>query len=196
MGRAARFSICFSGEHKTHEIRLAHTRSGDHGTTSRELMPHPTRLNILFFLPDQHRADWLWTNPGLPLHTPNLQALAAMGVTFTRAYTPSPLCAPARACLASGMDYARCRTPDNRHNYPLDLPTYYQALRDAEYRVAGVGKFDLHKDVSDPARMDWRLDGSRLLEEWGFTKGIDEEVNLAPAHADLVQRMSQLLTGQ
>jgi len=132
-------------------------------------------LNILFLFPDQHRPDWLGDNPDLPLRTPNLDRLMAEGTTLTRAYTPSPVCAPARACLASGMDHDRCRVPNNNFDYPLDLPTYYQSLRDAGYRVAGVGKFDLHKDTSDPSKLDWGLDGSRLLKEWGFTEGIDNE---------------------
>ena len=132
--------------------------------------------NILFFMPDQHRPDWLGCNPALPLRTPNLDRLCESGVRFTNAYTPSPLCAPARACLASGLDYERCRVPSNRENYPLDVPTYYQGLRDAGYRVCGVGKFDLHKDLGrPPAELSWGLDGSRLLEEWGFTEGIDNE---------------------
>lgn len=135
-------------------------------------MPRP---NILFFFPDQHRPDWLGMTSGLPLRTPNIDRLAAEGIHFTNAITPSPLCAPARACLASGRQYDDCRVPDNGVDYPLDLPTYYQRLRDAGYRVAGVGKFDLHKDVSDPTRLDWHLDGSRLLTEWGFTEGIDNE---------------------
>jgi len=132
--------------------------------------------NILFFLPDQHRPDWLGVNPALPLKTPNLDRLCAAGVRFTRAFTPSPLCAPARACLASGLDYEHCRVPGNRENYPPDLPTYYQRLRDAGYRVCGVGKFDLHKDLARPhAELDWHLDGSRSLRDWGFTEGIDNE---------------------
>jgi len=132
--------------------------------------------NILFFLPDQHRPDWLGANPDLPLRTPNIDRLCERGVRFTNAFTPSPLCAPARACLASGLDYDNCRVPSNRENYPLDLPTYYQRLRDAGYRVAGVGKFDLHKDLaSGAANLDWGLDGSRLLKDWGFTEGIDNE---------------------
>ena len=129
--------------------------------------------NFLFFLPDQHRPDWLGVNKALPLRTPNLDALAARGVRFTRAYTPSPLCAPARACLASGRAYGACRVFGNRQDYPLDLPTYYQRLRDGGCRVAGVGKFDLHKDLTKP--LFWGLDGSRLLSEWGFTEGIDNE---------------------
>ena len=128
------------------------------------------RPNILFLLPDQHRFDWLGTNPVLPLRTPNLDRLGAQGVRFARAITPSPLCAPARACLAAGREYDRCGVPNNKFDYPLSQPTYYQALRDAGYRVAGVGKFDLHK-----ATLDWGLDGSRLIREWGFTEGIDNE---------------------
>lgn len=135
--------------------------------------------NILFFLPDQHRPDWLGVHTRLPLRTVNLDRLGATGVRFEQAFTPSPLCAPARACLASGLDYERCRVPNNKADYPLDLPTYYQRLRDAGYRVGGVGKFDLHKGLANSAAdLDWGIDGSRLLEEWGFTEGIDNEGKL------------------
>jgi arylsulfatase A-like enzyme len=133
------------------------------------------RPNFLFLFPDQHRPDWLGSNPDLPLRTPNLDRLARRGVRFRNAYCDSPLCAPSRAALASGRCYDRCRVPNNHTDYPLDLPTYYQALRDAGYRVCGVGKFDLHKDTSDSSKLDWRLDGSRGLKEWGFTEGIDNE---------------------
>jgi arylsulfatase len=139
--------------------------------------PEIERPNFLFFLPDQHRPDWVpWEAPGappLPLRMPHLAGIAGRGVSFTRAVCPSPLCAPSRACLASGREYDRCGVPDNGADYPLDQPTYYRALRDAGYRVAGVGKLDLHK-----ATLDWGLDGSRLLREWGFTEGIDNEGKL------------------
>ena len=135
--------------------------------------PVPDRPNLLVLLPDQHRFDFLGTQSTLPLRTPNLDALAREGVLFANTTTPSPLCAPARACLASGRDYRRCGVPDNDYDYPLEQPTYYAALRDAGYHVAGVGKFDLHKRT-----LDWGLDGSRLLEEWGFSAGIDNEGKL------------------
>lgn len=135
------------------------------------------RPNLLLLLPDQHRADWL-AGGGLPLRTPVLERLAAQGVSLRRAYCTSPLCAPSRASLASGRHYAHCGVPGNGRDYPLQQPTFYQALRAAGYRVAGVGKFDLHKDISDPATLWWELDGSRLLSEWGFTDGIDSEGKL------------------
>ena len=135
------------------------------------------RPNLLLLIPDQHRADWV-AGGGLPLRTAALQGLAERGVCFERAYCTSPLCAPSRASLASGRHFAHCGVHDNSRNYPLDQPTFYQALRGAGYRVAGVGKFDLHKDTSDPANAWWGLDGSRLLAEWGFTDGIDSEGKL------------------
>ena len=133
-------------------------------------MPPTALPNVLFFLSDQHRHDWLGSNPALPLRTPNLDALAARGVRFTNALCPAPLCAPSRACLASGRDYVRCGVPDHSVDYPLEQPTYYGALRDGGYHVAGVGKFDLHK--STPY---WGTDGSHLISAWGFSEGIDNE---------------------
>lgn len=136
------------------------------------------RPNILFFFPDQHRFDWLGTTPDLPVHTPNLNALAARGVRFTQVLTPSPLCAPARACLAAGKEYPRCRVADNKVDYPLDQPTFYASLRDVGYHVAGCGKFDLHK-----ASYIWGLDGKNCLAEWGFSDGIDNEGKLDAVHS-------------
>src|SRR5919108_1032811 len=147
------------------------------GLTAAAARSRGERPNVLFFLPDQHRPDWVpWPVPGwpeVPVRMPNLAGIATRGVRLTRALCPSPLCAPSRACLASGREYDRCGVPNNHVDYPLDQPTYYQALRAAGYRVAGVGKFDLHK-----ATLDWGLDGGHLLPEWGFTEGIDNEGKL------------------
>lgn len=130
-------------------------------------MPQP---NILFFFPDQHRFDFVGFNPNIPVRTPHLDNLAQRGVTFTNAIVPSAVCAPSRACMASGKRYHRCGVPGNGFDYPLDQHTQYQALRTAGYRVGGVGKFDLSKNT-----LEWGLDGKRLIDEWGFTDGIDNE---------------------
>jgi choline-sulfatase len=127
-----------------------------------------TRPNILFFFPDQHRFDWLGMNPRVPVPTPNIERLAAAGVSFSNALCPSPVCAPSRACLASGVEYDRCRVPSNGFDFPLDGPTYYRALRDSGYRVLGCGKLDLHK-----ASHTWGLDGRGSFREWGFSDAVD-----------------------
>ena len=128
------------------------------------------RPNILFLFPDQHRHDWVGWNPDLPVRTPNLDRLAERGVTFNRMICNSPLCAPSRATLALGVNYRRCGVIDNLDDTPLDRPMVYQHLRDAGYRVAAVGKVDLHKGT-----YEWKVDGSSWLDKWGFTEGIDNE---------------------
>jgi arylsulfatase A-like enzyme len=130
---------------------------------------HTVQPNILLFFPDQFRFDWVTGySDNIPVRTPNLSQLAREGVWFRRAIVPSPLCAPSRACLASGKVYERCGVPSNQADYPLTERTVYSLLRDHGYYVAGCGKFDLHKKTED-----WGLDGTRLLEQWGFSNGID-----------------------
>ena len=126
--------------------------------------------NILFLFPDQHRWDWLGCHGDLDLHTPNLDALAAGGTRFTRCYTPSPVCSPARACLATGRRYTRHTVVNNAQNTPVELPNYYRIIQEQGYQVSGVGKFDLHK----PDR-NWGTDGKNMLSEYGFTSGCDNE---------------------
>lgn len=128
------------------------------------------RPNFLLLISDQHRPDWLTINSDIPVRNPNIEKLAAQGVNFTQAVCPSPTCAPSRACLASGKSYHHCGVPSNSVNYPLDQPTFYGLLRDSGYHVAGVGKFDLHKP-----EFVWGLEGTHLLEEWGFSEGVDSE---------------------
>lgn len=139
-----------------------------------------TRKNILFLFPDQHRGDWLpydrdvFDSMGcadIPLNMPNLRGLMERGAVFTRAATNSPLCVPARACLASGLHYHNCGMYNNDYCYPLGLKTFYSALKDKGYGVGGVGKFDIHKPI-----MYWGRDGwIDQLAELGFTRGIDSE---------------------
>jgi len=136
------------------------------------------KLNILFLFPDQHRGDWLPYNKktlekmgitSLPLRMPNVRKMMDSGFTFTKTVSSSPVCAPARACLASGLRYDKCRVPDNNVDYPLDQRTFYSVLKENGYSVGGVGKFDLHK----PTRW-WGLDGwIDSLGKLGFTHAVD-----------------------
>lgn len=126
------------------------------------------RPNILLVVPDQQRPDWLGVLGHIPVRTPNVDALAARGVRFTNAVCASPLCAPSRACLASGKEYDRCGVPGNNVDFSVEQTSYYRLLRESGYHVMGCGKFDLHK-----ATEDWRPNGTRLLSEWGFSEGID-----------------------
>ena len=128
----------------------------------------PKQPNFLFLLPDQWRPDWLPGNPKIPINLPHIQALAARGMRFHKVLCASPLCAPSRACLATGREYKNANVASNQFDFPLDQKTYYQSLQKAGYHTMACGKVDLHKKT-----LDWGLDGQRLLKEWGFSAGID-----------------------
>ena len=126
------------------------------------------RPNLLYLLPDQWRFDWLSGNPELPIHTPNIDALASRGIRFTKASVASPLCAPSRACLATAAEYDLCGVGSNSNDFPTRRDTYYKRLQAAGYWVAGCGKLDLAKRENNQG-----VDGRRHMEEWGLTAMIN-----------------------
>ncbi|MBP1964968.1 sulfatase family protein [Paenibacillus aceris] len=105
--------------------------------------------NILMIMVDQFRADWLSCAGTSFVHTPNIDRIAQRGIRFEKASCNSPVCGPSRCSLAAGMYPHRLGNLENFVNYPAEQPTYYQALRQAGYRVAIVGKSDLHKGDHD-----------------------------------------------
>ena len=58
--------------------------------------------NILFIMCDQLRADYLGCEGHPHLETPHINALAARGVRFSRAYCQSPVCGPSRMSFYTG----------------------------------------------------------------------------------------------
>ena len=52
--------------------------------------------NILLITTDQQRADTIAALGNPTIQTPTLDRLVQEGTAFTRCYTPSPVCVPAR----------------------------------------------------------------------------------------------------
>ena len=103
-------------------------------------------VNILLIHSDQHRYDCLSVNGHGLIRTPHLDGLAASGVNFTHAFTPNPVCSPARACLQTGAwaTTHKCVTiPQTEAFQRADpsLPVMTQLLADAGYLVGHVGRF-------------------------------------------------------
>lgn len=82
------------------------------------------------------------------MRTPNLDALAARGTRFDRAYTPCPICVPARAALATGRHVFQTRAWDNAHPYHGEIPSWGHRLLDAGHEVVSIGKLH-YRDSSD-----------------------------------------------
>lgn len=66
------------------------------------------KRNVLIIMADQFRWDAMRCAGADFLDTPNLDRLAGEGVRFTNAFTPNPICVPARATLTTGNYPYKC----------------------------------------------------------------------------------------
>ncbi len=118
--------------------------------------------------------------------TPNLERLAKRGMTFSRAYSASPLCSPTRSALLTGQSPARTGiTTPNCHmpqvvlqattgkkappdqkaiqpDPPTRLKTEYrtlaETLKDAGYATAHLGKWHLGPEPYSPLQQGFDFD--------------------------------------
>ena len=92
--------------------------------------------HILLITCDELRKDALSCYGNRVIHTPNLDALAAAGTRFERAYSNSPWCLPSRCSLVTGLYPHNNGSYSNFRDIPLDaeLPNIYNLLRGAGYQ--------------------------------------------------------------
>lgn len=103
--------------------------------------------NVLLILSDEHARGALGCYGNRQVHTPNLDKLAGRGTRFERAYTPSPVCVPARAAIATGRYVHEHGFWSNAQPYDGSVRSWGHRLVSAGHRVVSVGK--LHYRSSD-----------------------------------------------
>jgi len=152
------------------------------GALSSEVRP-----NIIFILAD----DLGWSDTTLfgatkLYQTPNVERLAKRGVTFTQAYSASPLCSPTRSAILTGLSPARtgitlphCHdpevllqamagkkaAPDQKLIQPLtvtrlktDYHTLSKSLKAAGYATGHFGKWHLGQEPYSPLQQGFDVD--------------------------------------
>lgn len=110
---------------------------------------HSGPPNILFFMPDQLRADFVGCYGASFAKTPNIDRLAERGLRFERCLSPNPICVPARASLLTGtsslengilVNDAWLR-PDRSQ---CGIESWPEKLAAAGYRTYSVGKMHFY----------------------------------------------------
>ena len=162
--------------------------------------------NILVLHCDQLRYDALGCtgHPGDP--TPNIDALAAKGLAFTRHFAANPVCMPSRASFFTGMPVTAHGVwgngvPMNRREYlPFaafqndpangripELPTLADLLAEAGYATGAFGKLHLTPSVDVPGydfpESDKRWESGRNDHWHGPYFGF-QHVELTHAHGE------------
>jgi arylsulfatase A-like enzyme len=145
------------------------------------------RPNVIFILAD----DLGWSDTTLYgttelYQTPNLERLAARGMTFTRAYSASPLCSPTRSAILTGLSPARtgittpnCHLPEEvlaaspgksappskKSIAPIpptrlkpEYRTLAEILREAGYATGHFGKWHLGPEPFSPLEQGFDVD--------------------------------------
>jgi len=109
--------------------------------------------NLLILMSDEHQARAMGCAGHPVVQTPHLDALAARGTRFANAYTPSPICVPARASFATGRYVHQTRLWDNAMPYDGAIPGWGHALQARDVPVESIGKLH-YRAEEDPAGFD------------------------------------------
>jgi choline-sulfatase len=139
-------------------------------------MPEPR--NLLFILSDNHNRAFSGPYGHPQAVTPNLDALAARGVTFDNAYAASPLCCPSRAALATGRFPHQTGYWDNAITYDGRATSWMHRLRARGHAVVSFGKLHFRSSDDDNGFTEERL-AMHILNGKGGThmllRGFDDE---------------------
>ncbi len=116
----------------------------------------PAPPNVIYMLADDLGYAELGSYGQAKIRTPNLDRLAEGGMRFTQHYAGSPVCAPSRATLMTGLHTGHSQIrdnfevggypdPDELGQMPLDSGTYTVGtmLQDAGYVTGAIGKWGL-----------------------------------------------------
>ena len=143
------------------------------------------RPNILLLFVDQLRWDYVHSY-GINkwIQTPNIDSIGNNGCRYDNAYSPNPVCIPARHNMITGLPCRYHGFDDNyfgseAKNCPWYLPTFAQICSDAGYSTFAVGKmhfqperratgFDTFLNMDEVIRDVMEDDYALFLREKGY----------------------------
>lgn len=109
--------------------------------------------NVVWIVSEDNSKHYLKLFDENGTETPNIAALAKDGLTFTRAFSNSPVCSVARTTLATGCLAPRIGTQFHRRSefakLPGDLRLFQAYLRDVGYYTSNNSKEDYNAIKSD-----------------------------------------------
>lgn len=121
-----------------------------------------SRPNVLILMTDQQRYDTIKAHGYPYMHTPNLDKLAGISSNYKNAYTPNPICCPARHNFITGVSSKYHGIADNDFSARLapDIPVFPRLLAHSGYQTAAIGKMHFQ-----PMREHHGFDRLKLMEE-------------------------------
>ncbi len=121
------------------------------------------RKNILFIMCDQLRFDYLGCTGHPTIKTPNIDALAKRGVTFSNTYCQSPICGPSRMCAYTGRYVSSHGSTSNFTPLRIGEKNIGHHLNPLGMRTVLVGKTHVVPDREGLERLGIDPDGEAAL---------------------------------
>ena len=128
-------------------------------------------MNFLVLMSDEHRRDAMGCAGHPIVQTPTLDRLAARGTRFANAYTPSPMCVPARAAIATGDYVHRTGHWDSAAPYAGAPQSWMHDLREAGVPARAFGKLHFRSSEDDNGWTEEVLP-MHVLHGIGWTRGL------------------------
>lgn len=129
--------------------------------------------NVLFIFSDEHDPRYMGCSGHPFVKTPNLDALAARGTRFSNAWTPCPVCVPARASLATGRYVHEIGYWDNAIAYDGRVRGWGHRLQETGRRVESIGKLH-YQDAEHPTGFSRQQEPMHILngigQLWGSVR--------------------------
>ncbi len=126
--------------------------------------------NVLLIMADE-LSTWGLGCMGGPALTPNIDRLAARGLVFTQAYTPSPICVPTRAAIATGRYLHQIGYWSSAEAYDGRIPGWGHALQDAGIPTLSIGKLH-YRNTADPTGFDRQIEPIHIPDGIGWVRGL------------------------
>jgi choline-sulfatase len=133
--------------------------------------------NLLIIMSDQHNRQLSGCYGHDIVKTPNLDAMAQAGTRFDAAYTPCPVCVPARAAFATGKYVHQIGLWDNAMPFDGTMASWHSLLRERGHQVVSIGKLHFHSSDDDNGFSDEQI-GMHVIDGDGDLLGLvrDEDM--------------------
>ncbi len=136
------------------------------GTAPAALRAQNAPPNILLVLSDDHSNPYVGAYGADWMSTPNLDAFAASGMRFDRAFTTAPQCVPSRAGIMTGRSPVAVRMGRFSSPLPPEIVTLPEVLRGRHYYTGVCGRYFHLNGISAPNAATTAIYDKHNLRTW------------------------------